>query len=189
MRSLPQYPILLPRCQRADWRAHKSTCHTPQVWYDAHRRCEDGANHEGRLELITWPSLAADTGDEEDLGWGACFAEESEDLKHKFETEYEGDEEKWYHYWPQGFRWTCCGTAGDQMFGCDHHGSGSRACTCDFCHMGKPLPDDIYSKTVRSPSAKGLKLLKGPDPRSFNPAKAGVAAMARGIIGMDRSGL
>lgn len=124
-----------PRCQRADWRAHKSTCHPPQVWYDAHRRCADGANHEGRLELITWPSLAADTGDEEDLGWGACLAEESEDLKQKFETEYEGDEEKWYHYWPQGFRWTCCGAAGDQMFGCDHHGSGSRACTCDFCHV------------------------------------------------------
>lgn len=122
-------------CQRADWRAHKPRCHPPQVWYDAHRRCDDGVNHEGRLELITWPSSAADTGEEEDLGWGACFVEESEDLKHKFETEYEGDEEKWYGCWPQGFRWTCCGVPGDQMFGCDHHGSGPTACTCDFCRV------------------------------------------------------
>src|SRR6266498_4166168 len=92
-------------------------------WYDPHRLCEDGNKHEGRLELITWSS-----GDGE-LGWGNCIAEESDELKEKFEKEFKGDEKKMYEYWPQGFRWTCCGTEGDQMFGCDHHGTGSGACS------------------------------------------------------------
>lgn len=124
-----------PTCQRANWRSHRATCHPPQVWHDTQRRCNDGANHEGRLELITWPTPAAATISEEDMGWGNCILEESEDLKKEFEIEYEGDEEKFYEYWPQGFRWTCCGVLGDQKFGCDHHGTGTKPCTCDFCHV------------------------------------------------------
>ncbi|KAL6405417.1 hypothetical protein AUP68_11171 [Ilyonectria robusta] len=98
-------------------------------WCDRHRRCEDGCSHEGKLELITWTSTAG--GDR--MGWGNCLASESDALKEKFEKEFNSNEEKMYEYWPQGFRWTCCGTEGDQRFGCDHHGNGSTPCSCDFC--------------------------------------------------------
>jgi hypothetical protein len=53
-------------------------------------------------------------------------------MTHK-QKDLKGDEKKLYDEWPQGFRWTCCGTPGDQKFGCDHHGRGSKPCTCDFC--------------------------------------------------------
>ena len=105
---------------------------TPNQWYDRHRRCEDGNSHEGKLELITWTSTAS--GDP--MGWGNCLASESDELKEKFEKEFHSNEEKMYDYWPQGFRWTCCGTEGDQLFGCDHHGDGSTPCSCDFCKVG-----------------------------------------------------
>ena len=42
------------------------------------RKCDDGSLHEGKLELITWTT--------QDMGWGGCFAEESDDLKVKFEV-------------------------------------------------------------------------------------------------------
>jgi hypothetical protein len=69
------------------------------------------------------------------MGWGNCLAIESDELKEKFEKEFNSNEEKMYKYWPQGFRWTCCGTEGDQLFGCDHHGEGSTPCSCDFCKV------------------------------------------------------
>ena len=112
---------------------------TSGQWYDRCRRCEDGNSHEGKLELITWTSTAG--GDR--MGWGNCLATESDALKEKFEKEYDSNEEKMYDYWPQGFRWTCCGTEGDQRFGCDHHGNGSTPCSCDFCKvsaLGVPVP-------------------------------------------------
>jgi hypothetical protein len=104
---------------------------TSSQWYDRHRKCEDGNSHEGKLELITWTS----TADGGRMGWGNCLATESDELKEKFEKEFNSNEEKMYDYWPQGFRWTCCGTVGDQLFGCDHHGEGSTPCSCDFCKV------------------------------------------------------
>ena len=76
---------------------------------------------------MTWPSP------KEELGWGGCFADESDDLKRKFEVEFGGDEARFYKHWPQGFRWTCCGTDAGMKWGCDHHGTGSKPCSCDFC--------------------------------------------------------
>lgn len=51
--------------------------------------------------------------------------------------------------------------------------------------MGKPVPDSIYSETLRSASGKGLDLPKGPDSRSLNPEKARMARTMRGIFGLD----
>lgn len=135
-------------CQKADWKSHKRHCNSHVAdssshWYDKHRLCEDNAKHEGRLELITWSVPASSQrptdGDDfcEDMGWGNCVAgEDSDSLRQKFETEFAGSEEKLYEYWPQGFRWTCCGLGGDQNFGCDHHGKGATPCSCDFCKVG-----------------------------------------------------
>ena len=111
-------------CQRKDWSTHKKLCGD---WYDKYRRCRDGAKHEGQLELITWVC------EEEDVGFGACYLEECDDLKEAFETRFEGDLEKFYKYRPHAFRWTCCGMVGDMNYGCDHHGTGSKPCSCDFC--------------------------------------------------------
>ena len=127
-------------CQRVDWPSHKASCNKRlRPWYDAHRRCEDGSKHEGRLELIKWSTQAEDAGGE-DMGWGNILAEESEGLKRKFDEEFRGDEEKLHEYWPQAFRWTCCGVLaqGEMGMGCDHHGRGKRACSCDFCQVGTP---------------------------------------------------
>lgn len=104
---------------------------TSSQWNDRYRRCKDGNSHEGKLELITWTSTAHG----ERMGWGNCLASESDQLKERFEKEFNSNEEKLYEDWPQGFRWTCCGTEGDQRFGCDHHGSGSAPCSCDFCKV------------------------------------------------------
>ncbi|KAI4217801.1 MAG: hypothetical protein LQ349_009017 [Xanthoria aureola] len=127
-------------CQRSDWTSHKQHCHpsTPPsgIWYDKYRKCKDGNEHEGELELITWSTPANEHEDwSEDMGWGNIIVAEAEDHKRKFETEMNGDEAKLYKYWPQAFRWTCCGTGGEQRYGCDHHGSGSNPCTCDFCKV------------------------------------------------------
>ena len=111
-------------CQREDWPAHKKLC---GEWYDKYRKCQDGAKHEGQLELITWVC------EEEQVGFGACCFEDCDDLKNRFETEFEGNLERFYKHRPHAFRWTCCGMAGDMDFGCDHHGSGSKPCSCDFC--------------------------------------------------------
>ena len=43
--------------------------------------------HLGKLELITWNTHEKPNEDySEDLGWGACLAEEADDLKNKFEV-------------------------------------------------------------------------------------------------------
>jgi hypothetical protein len=81
------------------------------------------------LELITWSCP------KDGLGWGNIVEEESDDHRRKFEVEFGGDEEKFYKYWQQAFRWTCCGTDAGMDWGCDHHGSGSKPCTCDFCRF------------------------------------------------------
>ena len=49
--------------------------------------------------------------------------------------------------------------------------------------MGKPLPDSIYKE--RSQTRHGLKLSRGPDPRSFHPGIAQVSAMARSTMGLE----
>ena len=131
-------------CQRADWSSHKRDCkphaQTPRnedaaslvpQWYDRYRKCKDGNRHEGRLELITWEGSSGG----EKMGWGNCIIEDCGDLKRKFEDEFGGDEKRMYDYWPQGFRWTCCGLEGDSRFGCDHHGAGTKPCSCDFCQV------------------------------------------------------
>ena len=140
--------------------------------------------------------------EEEGVGFGACCLEECDDLKKAFEIEFEGNLEKFYKYRPHAFRWTCCGMVGDMDYGCDHHGTGSKPCSCDFCRcapqdhqvyqrgltlishrMGKPLPEGIYNE--KSASRMGLKLPRGPDPRSFNPALAVSAATGRSLFGME----
>ena len=111
-------------CQRNDWSAHKKLCGD---WYDKYRKCRDGTKHEGQLELITWVC------EEDQIGFGACWLEECDNLKNKFETEFEGNLARFYEYRPHAFRWTCCGTSGSMRYGCDHHGTGSKPCSCDFC--------------------------------------------------------
>jgi len=119
------------------------------------------------------------------MGWGNCLASESDELKEKFEKEFNSNEEKMYEYWPQGFRWTCCGTEGDQRFGCDHHGNGSTPCSCDFCKMGKPIPDSIHKNRTESAAGKGLRLSRGPDPRSFNRNHGSIAEIMRLSLGVS----
>ena len=51
--------------------------------------------------------------------------------------------------------------------------------------MGKPVPENIYRKQMRSAQGRGLDLARGPDPRSFNPTRAGIAESMRGILGLD----
>ena len=50
--------------------------------------------------------------------------------------------------------------------------------------MGKPIPDAVQDERTKSAGGKGLKLSRGPDPRSFNRASAGITAGARGILGL-----
>ncbi|KAJ7497606.1 hypothetical protein FB451DRAFT_1018170 [Mycena latifolia] len=164
-------------CQAADWKSHKKACAATPKWYDKHRMCRDGYKHEGRLELVIWDCELQGTG------WGACAVEDSEDLKRIFETEFGGDEEKLFAYWPKGFRWTCCGTHARMAHGCDHHGTGTCPCTCDFCRMGKPLPSGIFNE--QTPFRHGLTLRRGPDPRSYNPVYAIQAAVGRTMFGLE----
>ncbi len=114
-------------CQRADWPTHKRECNKGEKWYDCHRLCQDGSEHFGDLELITWKCPTDGTG------WGNVFVEEEEHMKKKFTEEFGGDLKKLFDNWPQAFRWRCCGMDGSMTWGCDHHGSGTKPCTCDFC--------------------------------------------------------
>jgi hypothetical protein len=63
-------------------------------WSKKYRKC--GPNHRdihnGKLELITWNGKE----DDEELGWGAVFLEEADDLKKKFVEKYKCDEEAFY---------------------------------------------------------------------------------------------
>ncbi|KAF7361604.1 hypothetical protein MVEN_00503600 [Mycena venus] len=148
-------------CQSSDWNSHKRACAAAPKWYDKHRRCRDGTSHEGRLELITWDFP------QDGMGWGNCAAEDSEDMKKKFETEFGGDEENLFKYWPQAFRWTCCGRLLDVL--------GCAVLTCFFflivdpvlaitAGWGEPLPASIFNE--KTASRHGLTLSRGPDPRS-----------------------
>ncbi|KAF9523940.1 hypothetical protein CPB83DRAFT_645991 [Crepidotus variabilis] len=170
-------------CQTADWPNHKAACKAVltngEPWYEAYRKCKDGTRHEGVLELITWSCP------KEGTGWGHCFEEESADMKEKFEVKYGGDEKRFYNYWPQGFRWTCCGMEGDMKYGCDHHGTGKKPCTCDFCRMGQALPDRIYNE--QSAGRMGLQLARGPDPRSYSASHAAMATSMRAMMGLDEA--
>lgn len=183
--------VLHASCQKEQWRDHKDICRARvaraegKVWYDAFRKCEDGTSHFGDLELITWGKTRYEDGDQKvdgELGWGNSVVNEVWFLKQKYEEEFGFDDISMYEFWPQGFRWTCCGLEGDERLGCDHHGSGLDPCQCDFCHMGKPLPDSIYHKDTLG--RRGLNLPRGPDPRSFNAEKAFKATIARPFIGM-----
>uniref|UniRef100_A0A383WGV5 MYND-type domain-containing protein n=1 Tax=Tetradesmus obliquus TaxID=3088 RepID=A0A383WGV5_TETOB len=49
--------------------------------------------------------------------------------------------------------------------------------------MAKPVPDSIFEKNQQA--RRGLELSRGPDPRSFNPAKAQISEMMRSLFGMD----
>ncbi|KAI1646304.1 hypothetical protein F4815DRAFT_472792 [Daldinia loculata] len=172
-------------CQQKDWPLHKDECRARadmaagKQWYDRYRKCEDGGSHFGELELITWGGVCSVTGDE--LGWGNCVVSESAELKRKYEEDFKSDDIRMHQYWPQGFRWTCCGMLSDMNFGCDHHGTGPQPCSCDFCHSGKSLPDDAYKDTV---PRHGLQLSRGPDPRSYDETKAATAASMRPLFGL-----
>ncbi|KAL8292217.1 hypothetical protein RQP46_001683 [Phenoliferia psychrophenolica] len=173
------------KCQKADWPTHRGVCAAlatdpTRKWFDPLRVCRDGTSHFGALELMTWDCFSDDV--EEMMGWGGTIKEEEEDMKRKFE-EVHRDEYALWKYWPQAFRWTCCGTDGDQAFGCDHHGTGPTPCKCDFCQMGKPLTKKIWEKKVQS--RVGLTLSRGPDPRSRDVAVGAIAEMARGMMGLD----
>jgi hypothetical protein len=49
--------------------------------------------------------------------------------------------------------------------------------------MGKQLPLSIYREDTAS--RHGLNLLRGPDPRSFHPGLATVAAASRTVMGLQ----
>ena len=68
---------------------------------------------------------------------------------------------------------------------CDHHGSGSRPCKCDFCVGGKPLTSKILSDRAASQAAQGLTLPSGPDPRSYNHVASKLNDVMRELLGMD----
>ncbi|EJD42517.1 hypothetical protein AURDEDRAFT_89441 [Auricularia subglabra TFB-10046 SS5] len=169
-------------CQTRHWPSHKKFCKpVSNSWHDKHRGCQDGSTHQGELELITW-SMVDGAGDRR--GWGNVFIADAAEQKRLFETEFSSNEEKFFKEWPKAFRWTCCGVAGDQNWGCDHHNiKYPKPCTCDFCVMGKPLPDNVFNE--KNMERHGLNLSRGPDPRSFNPTKAAISNMARSLMGLD----
>ena len=70
-------------------------------------------------------------------------------------------------------------------YGCDHHGSGARPCSCDFCKSGKKLSNKIIKERSESQSAFGLNLSVGPDPRSYNVHASKLNEIMRGLFGMD----
>ena len=69
--------------------------------------------------------------------------------------------------------------------GCDHHGTGTKPCSCDFCVSGKKVTDKIMKEKRESQSGFGLQLSSGPDPRSFNPMLGAFNDMMRGVLGLD----
>ncbi|CAM9410204.1 unnamed protein product, partial [Heterosigma akashiwo] len=175
-------------CQKSHWPTHKMECKklAPEIkaaaalnenkkdWAAKYRRTEDGSLHFGRLELCTWNGVS----EGEEIGWGGTLVEEVEDLQNKFRS-WGGKVEDPYaninalkklvDYWDNAFRWTCCGLSpGEGVHGCDHHGhrEARKPCGCDYCRAGEPLPEKLWQKKLKKYSAQGLKLLRGPDPRS-----------------------
>lgn len=156
--QLNHWPLHKQHCTRGNGNSKISTC-----WEDSYRRCEDGSNHMGKLELVTW--------DFEDLGWGGTEKEETAELREKFEVEMNGSKKKLLKYYDSAFRWTCCGqSVSEGVGGCDHHGdlNNPMPCACDFCRSGRPLPDRIFNK--KTTHKVGLTLRRGPDPRSLSNA-------------------
>ena len=98
--------------------------------------------HTGQLELVEWsmrggPEIVDSDGeDEEAMGWGFTLAEESSELRAQFEEKHSArtpaDLAAFFDSRHDGcFRWTCCGSEGGTVCGCDHHGEG---CSCDYCN-------------------------------------------------------
>lgn len=52
--------------------------------------------------------------------------------------------------------------------GCDHHGTGSMPCQCNFCLSVMSVPDKIMRNRSESQAAEGLTLASGPDARYFD---------------------
>lgn len=50
--------------------------------------------------------------------------------------------------------------------------------------MGKRIPDELDNKRMMSAAGRGLKLSRGPDPRSINRIEGGIAEAAREILGL-----
>lgn len=122
--NLLRLPSIGTTCQQKDWPSHKEDCLTKSAevaaaegkkWYDRYRKCKDGTQHFGELELITWGGRDPTFGEE--IGWGNCVVSESADLKRRYEEQFKSDDVQMYGYWPQAFRWTCCGLSGDQRMG------------------------------------------------------------------------
>ncbi|EIN13012.1 hypothetical protein PUNSTDRAFT_82541 [Punctularia strigosozonata HHB-11173 SS5] len=128
-------------CQKNDWSNHKELCGESSSWMDKYRGCRDGSLHEGKLELMTWEYIEPTT--KERMGWGNVVIEGAEYMKKVLREECNGKLSRLFKKRPEAFRWTCCGTDAGMNFGCDHHGTGSRPCTCDFCRMGKALPNKM----------------------------------------------
>ncbi|KZV82942.1 hypothetical protein EXIGLDRAFT_664085 [Exidia glandulosa HHB12029] len=169
-------------CQKNDWPEHKRFCHPVEGnWSDQYRGCQDGSMHQGRLELVTWTSHPDADGDR--TGFAAVVLSEVEDVKKMFKTKFKGDEEKFFKWLPTAFRWSCCGLDAQRNYGCDHHDVRyPQPCTCDFCIMAQPLPDEVYYE--RDVYRKNLRLARGPDPRSFDARKAAIAVIQRGKLGL-----
>lgn len=68
---------------------------------------------------------------------GVLLREECDDLRKPLETEFEGNLERIYKYYPHAltFRWTSCGMTGDLDLGCDDH----KPCSCDFNSWVSPV--------------------------------------------------
>lgn len=174
--------------QRSDWKSHKKWCEeaqsdttaTPAEWWKKEHRCDycsethawnkacsvpPGSReefHEGKPELIVWNF--------------------DKEVKAKFENEFHRNQEALANYRSDCFRWTCCGASLDSSNPCDHHGRGSQCCSCDFCTGGKEIPKPLRKQTMEN---YGLDICWGPDPRSYNPMRASMNDMMRGLFGMD----
>ena len=146
----------------------------------------DGSCHFGTLELITWPGLSAALGTRR--GWGGVSEEEAADERRVFEgPKFRSNEAKYFKHRRSAFRWTCCGTVGDHVYGCLHHGhpEAKAPCSCDFCRGGKPLPEELYQENLRSQECQGIQIRRGPDPRSASFAGSSNLRMLRQSLMKD----
>ncbi|KZV82941.1 hypothetical protein EXIGLDRAFT_843339 [Exidia glandulosa HHB12029] len=176
-------------CQKKHWSTHKVFClPAPGHWSEKYRECQDGSMHQGRLELITWEGVVTDyDGEVTRTGWASAELEDVDELKQIFETHFHSDEEQFYLYRRFAFRWNCCGVKGNRVAGCDHHSARFPVpCTCDFCVMGRPVPDDLEAENAaeHSVARHGLTIPRTPDPRSFNRAMAAFTAASRTTMGL-----
>jgi hypothetical protein len=97
------------------------------------RRLVRQAPHVPRREPPRGAPRADHLDEREGTGWGYKLRAEADALRARFEGGLRRDERALHAEWPGAFRWTCCGTDAEMDWGCDHHGTGSRPCTCDFC--------------------------------------------------------